>query len=61
MDEDEPFSGLFPDAGSGAAATTTAIAPLVEEHIRLVGLKLVFRYWSHTVGGYMKSKFKAQF
>lgn len=45
----QPFSGLFPDAGSGAA--TTAVAPLVEEHIRLVGLKLVFRDWSHTVGG----------
>lgn len=47
----QPFSGLFPDAGSGAAAATAAVAPLVEEHIRLVGLKLVFRYWSHTVGG----------
>lgn len=33
----QPFSGLFPDIGCGGA-----VAALVEQHIGLVGLKLVF-------------------
>lgn len=33
----QPLSGLFPDAVSGGA-----VAALVEQHIGLVGLKLVF-------------------
>lgn len=54
----QPFSGLFPDAGSGAAAATAAVAALVEQYICLVGLKLVFRYWTHTVGGERKSNLR---
>lgn len=40
----QPVSGLFPDGGG-------AVAALVEQHIGLVGLKLVLWDWSHTVGG----------
>lgn len=37
----QPFPGLFPDIGSGAVGDG-AVAALVEQHIGLVGLKLIF-------------------
>lgn len=42
-------ASLFPDGGG-------AVAALVEQHIGLIGLKLVLCEWSHTVNGQMKGK-----
>lgn len=44
-------ASLFPDGGG-------AVAALVEQHIGLIGLKLVLCEWSHTVNGQRKGKFQ---
>lgn len=44
-------ASLFPDGGG-------AVAALVEQHIGLIGLKLVLCEWSHTVNGQTKGKFQ---
>lgn len=47
----EPVSSLFPDGGG-------AVAALVEQHIGLIGLKLVLCEWSHAVGEDMEGEFE---
>lgn len=49
----QPVSGLFPDGGT--------VAALVEQHIGLIGLKLVLWDWSNTVVGKMEINHEKQF